>query len=176
MWNPRFWKLVELNGAQLNAARAATFRSKNERKRREHRRWKRDAEWFTGAVFQYPPLFTLSLSLSLWFFFSFFSFSYNIGRCCCKMQPRMSCENIDALWAATVYSGPRFAVLQGIIDTGFLSMGSRETSMDRRFLWNLLTLLRYGSTYDRLYRRWSVSSREAHRIYNIDVWTIERSN
>lgn len=69
------------------------------------------------------------------------------------MQPRMSCENIDALWAATVYSGPRFAVLQGIIDTGFLSMASRETSMDRRFLWNLLTLLRYGSTYDRLYRR-----------------------
>lgn len=72
MWNPRFWKLVELNGAQLNAARAATFRSKNGRKRREHRRWKRDAEWFTGAVFQYPPLFTLSLSMIFFLFFFVF--------------------------------------------------------------------------------------------------------
>lgn len=95
----------------------------------------------SGSRAQFFSIHPFSPSLSTIFFLFFFSFSYNIGRCCCKMQPRMSCENIDALWAATVYSGPRLAVLQGIIDTGFLSMGSRETSMDRRFLWNLLTWL-----------------------------------
>ena len=107
---------------------------KKKKKRREERKREREREcFFTGAVFQYPPLFTLPPSLCE-FFLSFFlsPFSCNIGAqlACCKMQPRMSCENIDALWAATVYSGPR-GPSAGIIDSGFLLMRPREISMDR---------------------------------------------
>ena len=100
--------------------------------REREREREREVEWYTGQFFSIhhhhyhpfhlrstPLCFISSLSLLLPAFSLLFSFSCNIERRYCKMQPRMSCENIDALWAATVYSGPRPVVLQRIIDFGF---------------------------------------------------------
>ena len=49
VWNPRFWKLVELNGAAAECI-SVRYQSKKAERERERER-EREVEWYTGQFF-----------------------------------------------------------------------------------------------------------------------------
>ena len=155
-------------------------RGRTRDRERERERVLHGGSFSVSTPFHPPSLFSVSPIFSLSFFFPLFlfSFSCNIGA-----SPVARC-NLGWVVKILTLCGPRqfirvlvSAVLQGIIDSGFLLMRPREISMDRCFSTESINSARVSTfIYDVLRIRPLRISTIVERDFSLDIRNATCSN